>query len=649
MLVDLLREAAQPRAAVPSVEQAYATETGRYRPDIDGLRAVAVAAVLLFHASGWSGGFVGVDVFFVISGFLIIGIVDRELVVRAFQIPLFYERRIRRLFPAFFAVALATLAAAFALLMPTDLVAFGKSLVAAVAFLSNVKFWMEAGYFDSQSAVKPLLHTWSLAVEEQFYLALPLFLIACHWLFRRGRAAALWLVLAGSLALSVWLTDRNPDVSFYLPFGRIWELALGGVLLFLPPGGGRWKGFSTLGLVLIAASIVLYTADTAFPGLTALLPCLGSAAVLYGGGQGIGAAVLRATPMVYLGRISYPLYLWHWPILALGRYALGTLSPMEAAAGLALAFVLAVLTYHLLEKPIRARRWLRTRRTLFAAAALGSIALIAAGLGLVLSHGAPGRLPARAVALDAAAEDKPTTTCHDPTPADVAARRLCVIGAHVAPTVVVWGDSEGLAAQSAIDQALKRLNLAAYVATRDGCIPAVGAVRQRHDPTCPTFASAVQRLAVALPARQVLIVGAWAMYETPQMRAGAARGWPAAEAALRGTVTSLRRAGVKVVLFDPPPGAKLPPPRVLAQQAAFGRTLPVAYTAQEFLQARYFRIAPTLPVVRVQAWRAICQQVCAVELDGRPLYFDSGHPARSTVGYMEPYIEAALRAPAPKP
>jgi peptidoglycan/LPS O-acetylase OafA/YrhL len=626
----------------PAVGQAERPEIRHdtYRPDIDGLRAVAVLAVIAYHATGWGGGFVGVDVFFVISGYLIVGIIEGEIRDHRFSVVRFYERRVRRLFPAFFVVAAATAVSSFWLLMPTDLAAFGRSLVAATAFLSNVQFWRETGYFDTQSAVKPLLHTWSLAVEEQFYLVIPGVMLACHRVLRRGALWAMPAIFAGSLALSIWMTVRMPSASFYLPFGRAWELALGGCILLLPRLSADWV--SAAGLGLIGLSVVLYATETPFPGIAALLPCLGSAAVLYGARSSLGSRLLKTGPMVYIGKISYPLYLWHWPLLAVDRYALGKLSPAHSAGAVLAAFGLAALTYHFIEQPIRTRRWLASRRTLFAIAALGSTLLIGAGAGLVISRGAPQRLPVRAVIADAAASDRTPPDCHNRTAADVQRRRLCVIGAAVPPTVVLWGDSQGWAAQDGYASALEAKGLAAYVATRDGCVPAVGVVRVHYDTECQRFAAAVAHLAVSARARAVILVGAWKLYTNPAMHADGLTGWPATNAGLKHTVAILRSVGARVVLADPPPGALLPAPRGLAQKVAYGRTMPLAVTTAEFLAQPYFRTVKELGTPRIEAWRALCAATCAVERNGRPLYIDTDHIARSQAGFEVPFIEAAL-------
>ncbi|HHB81632.1 MAG TPA: acyltransferase, partial [Aliiroseovarius sp.] len=292
-----------------------------YRPDIDGLRALAVLSVVLYHFGipGLKGGFVGVDIFFVISGFLIGGLLWRELEDTGhIRLAAFFARRIKRLAPAFVAMAIATAAVGFIVLLPFEFREFGKSLIAATVYLSNVHFFREAGYFDTGAEDKILLHTWSLAVEEQFYIALPLVML----LFARRLGvlrAMLWALFLASFIASLWVLPRSQPAAFYLfPF-RAWEL-LAGVLLaleahrrsfdFTAPG---WVGAA--GLAAVVAGITLIPAGNQFPGLWAVLPVLGAALLIASGRRRTTLSKLMSHPVaVGIGLISYSLYLWHWPV-----------------------------------------------------------------------------------------------------------------------------------------------------------------------------------------------------------------------------------------------------------------------------------------------------------------------------------------------
>src|SRR6056297_20083 len=335
-----------------------------YRADIDGLRALAVLPVLAFHAglAPFSGGFVGVDVFFVISGYLIAGLILPRIRAGRFSLLEFYERRARRLLPALFVVMAVSGALAAALFLPAELREFGQSAVAATLFASNVLFSRETGYFETEAALKPLLHTWSLGVEEQFYLLFPLLLMALA--ARRAGRVALVPVLAAlalaSLALAAWAVPRAPAFAFYLLPTRLWELMLGALLAVAPLPALRRRAVreaaAAAGLAAILWAMLRYSEATPFPGPAALLPCLGAALVIHAGASG-PTAVSRALslgPVVFVGLISYALYLWHWPVLVFAEYAaVRELTTVETGAALALSGVLAALTWRFVERPFR--------------------------------------------------------------------------------------------------------------------------------------------------------------------------------------------------------------------------------------------------------------------------------------------------------
>ncbi|MFL1875525.1 acyltransferase family protein, partial [Hansschlegelia beijingensis] len=327
-----------------------------YRPEIDGLRAVAVLAVLLFHATGMlPGGFAGVDVFFVISGYVITSMLATELDAGRFSLVRFYERRVRRLFPALAVTILVTAAASAMILLPLDLKAMGKSAVAAALMVSNVLFWDEAGYFDAAAQTKPLLHTWSLAIEEQFYLVYPL-LLAGLWKFgRRGLLWTLALLFGLSLAAAVWMAPGQPLTAFYLAPFRLWELMLGGLIALRPVRRLEGDVFAGLGVAMIAVSFFIFNAESDFPGWPALLPTVGTALVLNGARAGTAVArALAAPPAVFVGKISYSLYLVHWPLIVLLEYRDNArLGLMGGLAVIGVSLLLAWLSWRFVEQPFR--------------------------------------------------------------------------------------------------------------------------------------------------------------------------------------------------------------------------------------------------------------------------------------------------------
>ncbi|MFV8819957.1 acyltransferase family protein [Haliea sp. E17] len=337
-----------------------------YRPEIDGLRAVSILLVVVFHAfpALLPGGFIGVDVFFVISGYLITRILVGDLAAGRWSLAQFYARRIRRLLPALVVVMLSSMLLGWWVLLPDELALLGRQVAAASVFLPNVLFWTESGYFDAEAGLKPLLHLWSLGVEEQFYLLWPAtVLLAAHWRWRLPLVTVSLLLV--SLGACLYLTPRDASAAFYLPFFRAWELCLGALLVWLPGGGLRRAGSEALvlaGLALLVAAAFLIDKGTRFPGAAALAPALAAAALLYAGsGAALSRALLANPLMTGLGRISYPLYLWHWPLLALARMIEGEEVPLRLRLTIvALSLLLAGLTWRCLERPLQASRsrWL---------------------------------------------------------------------------------------------------------------------------------------------------------------------------------------------------------------------------------------------------------------------------------------------------
>jgi peptidoglycan/LPS O-acetylase OafA/YrhL len=351
--------AISPKNLVPSTN----AQSRDYRPDIDGLRAIAVLSVVIFHAfpSLIQGGFVGVDIFFVISGYLISKHIWDELSAETLSIKVFYVRRVRRIFPALSVVLIACMVMGWLILTPGEYEQLGKHVVAGVLFVSNIIFWNEAGYFDNAADTKPLLHLWSLGVEEQFYIVWPLFL-ALFWRYSRHLSWAFIGVLCGSLGYSLMIVHHDSVADFYSPLTRFWELALGAGLAHLSSRNVtshtvNRSVISLIGLLLILIAIVAINRNDAFPGAWALLPTLGAACLIFAGERAWpNRHVLSHPLMVWLGLISYPLYLWHWPLLSFARIIESATPSSNTRVGLlAASIALAWLTYQLIERPIRSR------------------------------------------------------------------------------------------------------------------------------------------------------------------------------------------------------------------------------------------------------------------------------------------------------
>jgi len=363
----------------------------KHRTDIDGLRAVAVLPVVAFHLGFKQvhGGFAGVDVFFVISGFLIGSIILSEMTDRTFSVRTFYVRRLRRILPALFASLAVTSAVALWLLYPGELSQYAETLAAAVFSYSNVWFYQHAGYFDAPSASQPLLHTWSLAVEEQFYVALPLTLLLLRRLGRSPLRLALILIALASLALSIDGAFRAPDATFYLLPARAWELLLGTLagMFAAPQSRALREAVAAAGLALIVGAVLLLDQRMPFPGLAAIPPCLGAAMVIWAGRAGPTAtgAVLSWRPAVFVGLISYSLYLWHWPAIVLYKqFVVRDLTSLDRLLLFAAVFAVAVCSWWFVERPFRSGKM--GPGVIFglsgaAAAVLGVAALLTVNLG----------------------------------------------------------------------------------------------------------------------------------------------------------------------------------------------------------------------------------------------------------------------------
>ena len=379
----------------------------QYRAEIDGLRALAVVPVVLFHAgiTGFGGGFVGVDIFFVISGYLITSIILNEQLKDSFTLASFYERRARRILPALMFVVLLSVIAAWYLLLPTELVDYGKSLISVGVFASNILFWQESDYFAATSEFIPLLHTWSLAVEEQFYLVFPLFMMASIAWLKRSRVVVLAILAVVSLLYCEWAWRNTPEANFFLAPSRAWELLAGVFCAFylqslrvassdsssvvargLPDGVKQVA--SLIGFCMTLYSIFFFTKAIPFPSVYALVPVVGTVLIiLFAESNTLVGRLLSLPVFVGIGLVSYSAYLWHQPLFVFARInSYEELSPLLLMGLSVLAFVLAYISWRWVEKPFRNRHWLSQKQVLWMAA-LCSVVLIAIGSGFIMGDG----------------------------------------------------------------------------------------------------------------------------------------------------------------------------------------------------------------------------------------------------------------------
>jgi peptidoglycan/LPS O-acetylase OafA/YrhL len=459
-----------------------------YRPDVDGLRAIAVLAVIAFHANEelLTGGFAGVDVFFVISGFLISGLIAKEMEAGNFTFAGFYARRIKRIFPAYILVAAATLVVSSFLLIPNDYIFYTTSLAASWAFVSNVFFSMLSwGYFGARTEEFPLLHTWSLAVEEQFYFIFPVLLL---FLYRTMRARiVLALVVLCILFLAYSESSTNQIRSYFLLSSRAHELLIGALVYFVSqrlPAGSRLASnlMVATGAVLVIGTFIMLNAGTMpFPGVNSLFPCIGTALLIYGGRATTGLTpVLENRLLVGIGLISYPLYLWHWPILSFLRYRKIELTPGVVFAAVALAFLLAWLTWRLVETPIRRNRAIGFKKAFTHIYLAPAMLFLAVGAGSYLTEGAPQRFPddIRQLISSYSFERDLTRSCairsEDYRKIEAGyLQQHCAFGnmKQPRPQVLLLGDSHAHHFKPFVEQLASNAGLQAVYHVQGGCLP----------------------------------------------------------------------------------------------------------------------------------------------------------------------------------
>ena len=616
----------------------------KYRAEIDGLRAVAVLPVLFFH-SGWSsfsGGYVGVDVFFVISGFLITGILAGEIAEHRFSILNFYERRIRRIFPCLFAVIIVSCAAAAALLVPMDFRDFSKSVIATVFFASNVLFFRQSGYFDDQSAIKPFLHTWSLAVEEQFYIVFPILL----WLIHRYARDRMFLVLVPlalfSFAINVWGARHMPAFTFFMAPTRVWELFAGALLALgaVPALHHRAtrEVLAWIGLALVVYAVFTFTSDSVFPGWNALFPVTGACLLIqFGQGTSAGWLLSRKVP-VFVGLISYSLYLWHWPIIVFSEYYLAQkLTGWGTVAAVAVSLLVATVSWRYVERPFRVKGLIPRRRIFQGAAAAMAIMILLSSAG-VLSDGWAGRFPEEVVRLErfAGAYNPRRSQCHRDEDKIIAFEKSCVYGAATPPTYAIWGDSHAVELTYALGEIAARRGKSVMELTYSSCPPSLG-FDARDRPSCRRYNDDVAQFLVN--SRTLTTVFLVARYDNHGTD-------PTFSVGIRKSVETLVGAGKRVVLVYPIPTASVSIPRTLARYAASGADLSRLFIEEsDYMRqnAYAFQLLDSFRepnVVHVFPSKQLCHDdTCSVYANGTPLYFDQQHLSIAGAEYLSPLFE----------
>jgi peptidoglycan/LPS O-acetylase OafA/YrhL len=607
-----------------------------YRSDIDGLRAVAVLLVVACHIGIYRlrGGFVGVDIFFVISGYLISSVILSEMAASRFLLRSFYERRIRRIFPALLVMLLATSVLAYRYLLPVEMEDFAKSLVASIFSQSNFYFWHQSGYFDAPAALKPLLHTWSLAVEEQFYIFFPLFLVAIRRLYPDRLRLSVAAIAVVSFAASVVAAYKYPNSAFYLAPTRAWELLLGTILSLkmLPEIQGtiRRNAVTIIGMGLIVFAAVAFSSSTPFPGFAALAPCLGAALIIAGGetGGSLVARALSTKPAVFVGLISYSLYLWHWPIIVFQKISTILITGVSDRVGglvaFAAALVIATLSWKFVELPFRNGSLKLSGAPLFGAACASSFLVTAFALGMLLTQGFPSRFPSEAVRvasyLDYGTKDEYREgSCFllPSAKSETFDSETCLRQDPTKKNYLLVGDSHAAALWYGLAKTLDGINV--MQATAAGCKPTLRNVREASAQCTQLMTYVFNDYLTSHHVDSLLIAARWEQSDLPR---------------LSDTISWAVERGFKVTVFGPMIQYDSSLPRLLATSIKDNDpSIPYSHRVVECarLDKEMSAVAQTKWHVRyVSVLNSLCGRESCVEYaaDGVPLQFDYGHLTR---------------------
>ena len=643
-----------------------------YRPDIDGLRAIAVLAVILFHARipGFSGGYVGVDVFFVISGYLI-----TQQLLSGMNEPLglmlarFYTRRARRILPALFLVVGVVLAVAMFVFLPSDLEGLGRDATLSIVFAGNIAAWTSGGYFDASNQHLPLLHLWTIAIEEQFYLVFPLFFWILHRYLHSSRVSALLVICTLlSFGLCVWAAESHPRANFYLAPTRAWELLLGALLatrlIRAPPD--PWKeSLAACAMLAIALSVFLYDQDMSYPGYYALTPTLATATLILLGSSTppLTNRILSIRPVVLVGLASYSLYLWHFPIQTLFEYYyVRELRAVETATWLLLTLILALGSWVYVENPIRRKRSFGSNRHFAISVAACATILAVSSFAFWQYSGLLRKIPVDVrSAIDVRnSMHADTRTCMDLGAERVAAGELCRFGSTDAAEEgwVLWGDSHALALLPALEQMAMEHNTRLYFAGKSACRPLLNVAspgqNQANSRNCARYnlamLSAIEQLDPAL----VILASYWTYPDMILRGIGSitfdeGRGF---EEGLRAVLDSIElRNRRKCVVLDVP-GFAYAVPHAYARAMLWDRSPDLlAMERTEALrrlapaEAVLRRLAADTNLVLADPKELLCDaSTCrAASLDGALLYRDEHHLSVAGARFVTPSLDACLQ------
>ena len=620
-----------------------------YRPDLDGLRAVAVVPVILYHLGVpyVPGGFVGVDIFFVLSGYFITRLIARDLSANHFSLVRFYDRRIRRLFPALIVMLTASSTAATLLLLPDDLERFGLTLAGAALGVSNFVFLQQSGYFAPASEALPLLHTWSLAVEEQFYLVFPVLMMLLWRLGRSHLVSVVVVLTAVSFVVNVWAVLPFPEQTFYMLPTRAWELGLGGLLALYPHSSTSSPSQRNLaaaaGLSFIVVAILNFQSSMSFPGIAAMLPCLGCALVVWAGQPSVAASgqpehslplignLLAWRPFVFIGLISYSLYLWHWPVIVFTKYGMpGPLTVGDTIAVLLIIFLAAVISWRLIEQPLRSGNFFwRKRSQRFAYGFAASLTVAVLGGAMYWGDGFPNRLPQEVLAVLQDGKDwsPERRRCHADRNGRMAFSDTCLFGSD-RRNVVMFADSHGTELSYALSEVAAQHSFSFRQITASACPPALDFNTPKRK-NCNRHVETMVTGLVSEAPSTVILTAAFFIWEASYDKMTRDRFWRGFE----GVIGRLRKAGHEIVILgDVPPHPFGSVPQGLAKAMMSGRE-PQSYkfsfsrSALQAIDTRMHDLAAKHSALYLPILPLVCSgsELCAAHSGHGSIYFDDHH------------------------
>lgn len=599
----------------------------KYRTEIDGLRAIAIIAVLFFHVgfTQFSGGFVGVDVFFVISGYLITKILVTDINNNNYSIVDFYEKRIRRIMPALFVVIISVYMLSPLFLSPDDYQFLPKEILGTLLFSNNIISYLKSGYFAADAHQRPLLHTWSLGIEEQFYIILPIILYVLSRYAKKRLPVILIILWLTSLILSISITATHQSASFYLLPTRFWELCSGSIIACISDKRSDNKNVNTLlsviGLVCILTPIFTYSDSTLFPGYMALPPVIGTVLVLVYSQATLVGRILSLKPMRYLGSISYSLYLWHWPIIVFNNDNFIVNLNLSKIEVVLLSIAIASLSTKYIEAPFRNRAFL-TKSNVFKLSIFAYTLLGAMALALIPLKGAMFRFDSKDTYYFNSKNDFSNTRsrCHFDSGLPPASDYCSLGNKKPLPNVIVWGDSHGAEIANAIS---KSKNV--YAVTYSACPPALGFITHER-PDCIYHNENVINFIHKTKNIKYVILAAnydkYAKFDGPGFIKG-----------FQKTIKTLSDSGLKVIVLDqiPAPGYNIP--RHLANKGDVRfQYHQDAFKKIDVMGSKVFHYEDYL-----------CKKECSILYNGHPISFDDNHLSMSVADMLSTEVLGLLR------